>query len=392
MRLRRVHVIALTLMLAAGLLGAVAIGASGTGTSSVLVPIPACRLADTRPAPFTVGSRSTPVGPGETVTFAVTGTNGDCTIPSDATAIASNVTTVNPTAGSYLTVFPADATRPNSSNLNWTAPSPPVPNQVTVGLSSSGEIKVFNLTGTIDVIIDVVGYYVPESAGGTTGPTGPTGATGADGGARDCTPAAYTPGINLANCDLGTVNLNSQNLSGANLAGAGADVATIVGGTLRGANLAFASFDGDASGAMFNGAILSGATMFWTLDGADLGYVTAAGVILGGQSAQSSNWAFAYAHYADFTGVDLTDATFYGADAEHAYFNSATLAGTSFIGANARYASFTSANLTGANLSNADLTGAEFALATLTSVTWASTICPDGTNSDSHGNTCVGHL
>ena len=399
-RLRKPHAIALTMILGGALLGAVAIGATGTGTSSVLVPIAPCRLVDTRSAPLTVGTRSTPIGAGQTVTFQVTGTNGNCTIPADATGIASNVTTVNPTAPSYLTVFPADASKPNASNLNWTATSPPTPNQVTVGLSADGAVKVFNLSGTIDVIIDIVGYYVPETTGGggTTGPTGATGATGipgptgADGAARDCTPVTYLPGMNLANCDLGTVNLNSYNLTGVNLAGGGSTLATIVGATLRGANLAFGSFDGDASGAQFQGANLSGTTMLWTLDGAGLSYVTAPAMVLNGQSAQGSDWAFTTARFATFTGVDFADASFFGAELDHAYFNSSTLTGTVFVGASARFANFGSADLTGANLSNADLTGADFTLATLTSVTWAATICPDGTNSDSNGNTCIGHL
>ncbi|MEY3361583.1 MAG: hypothetical protein RL531_1302, partial [Actinomycetota bacterium] len=131
-RFRTPHAVALALIIGAGGIGAIAIGAADGGTASVLVPIAPCRLVDTRPAPLTVGSRNTPIGPGQTITFQVTGTNGNCTIPTDATGIASNVTTVNPTAGSYLTVFPADAARPNASNLNWTASSPPTPNQVTV--------------------------------------------------------------------------------------------------------------------------------------------------------------------------------------------------------------------------------------------------------------------
>ena len=183
-RFRTPQAVALALIIGAGGIGAVAIGASGSSSASVLVPIAPCRLVDTRPAPLTVGSRNTPIGAGQTVTFQVTGTNGECTIPAEATAIASNVTTVNPTAGSYLTVFPADATRPNASNLNWTPSSPPTPNQVTVGLSSTGtagQIKLYNLTGTIDVIIDIVGYYIPAPSGGTTGPTGATGTNGATG-------------------------------------------------------------------------------------------------------------------------------------------------------------------------------------------------------------------
>ncbi|MEY3361445.1 MAG: hypothetical protein RL531_1164 [Actinomycetota bacterium] len=180
MHLRRSHAIALALIVAGGSLGAVAIGAADDGTASVLVPIAPCRLVDTR-ASSQVGPRFLPIGPGQTITFQVTGTNGNCTLPSGATAIASNVTTLNTTAPSYLTVFPADATRPTASNLNWNAGAPPTPNQVTVGLSATGGIKVFNLTGSVDVIIDIVGYYRAEGGSGSVGPTGATGATGATG-------------------------------------------------------------------------------------------------------------------------------------------------------------------------------------------------------------------
>ena len=56
-----------------------------------------------------------------------------------------------------------------TSNLNWTASSPPTPNGVTVALSAAGAIKVFNKNGSIDVILDIVGYFVP----GGSGPQGP---------------------------------------------------------------------------------------------------------------------------------------------------------------------------------------------------------------------------
>ena len=183
------------------------VGAEGAGTVSSYVPIVPCRLADTRSgAP--IGTRKTPVGLGETVAFQVTGTNGNCTIPTTATGIASNVTSVNPTAASYLSVFPADAALPLVSNLNWIPTSPPTPNQVTVGLSSTGAIKTFNNAGTIDVIIDVVGYYVISTSGpagpaGPTGPAGPAGATGPTGatgpaGVPGAAGAPGTPAVNPA--------------------------------------------------------------------------------------------------------------------------------------------------------------------------------------------------
>ena len=153
----------------AALLGAATVAAIGTlhdvsagsNPASSFVPITPCRLADTR-AGSTVGGRSTPVGAAESVTFAVWGVNGNCTIPSTATGIATNVTIDNPNADSYLTVYPADAQpRPTASNLNFTATSSPTPNQVTVGLSAAGAIAVYNNGGTVDVIIDIVGYYQP---------------------------------------------------------------------------------------------------------------------------------------------------------------------------------------------------------------------------------------
>jgi len=153
------------------------VNAGGAGQASTLVPITPCRLVDTR-ADQTVGTRNSALGAGEVADFAVWGTNGNCTIPATATGIASNITSVNGTSASYLTIYPGDAARPLSSNLNWTAASAPTPNQVTVGLSATGGIKAFNNAGTVDVVIDIVGYYV-ASAGGAQGPAGPAGPAGA---------------------------------------------------------------------------------------------------------------------------------------------------------------------------------------------------------------------
>ncbi|MCU1367679.1 MAG: hypothetical protein JWN39_3318, partial [Ilumatobacteraceae bacterium] len=60
--------------------------------------------------------------------------------------------------------------RPLASNLNFPAASAPVSNQVTVGLGASGAIKVFNNTGSVDVIVDIAGYFTPAT-GGSSGTT-----------------------------------------------------------------------------------------------------------------------------------------------------------------------------------------------------------------------------
>ena len=148
--------------------------AAGPGTASVFVPITPCRLLDTRPNPQTVGPRATPIGAAETLTVQVTGANGQCTIPASATAIVMNTTAVAPTAKSFITVYPADVTQPTASNLNVSAGQAPVPNLVTVSLSATGAINIFNQNGTVNIIGDVAGYYQPANG---TEPTSGTACT-----------------------------------------------------------------------------------------------------------------------------------------------------------------------------------------------------------------------
>lgn len=134
-------------------------------TDATFVPVTPCRLFDFRPPPDNVGPKSSPLGPGETHLQQVTGDNGNCVgIPASATAVAMNVTIVNPTAQSNLRLFPGDVvTPPLVSNLNWLPGQSPTPNKVDVKLSTSGTIKLLNLNGTVNVIGDVVGYYTNSS-------------------------------------------------------------------------------------------------------------------------------------------------------------------------------------------------------------------------------------
>ncbi len=49
------------------------------------------------------------------------------------------------------------------------------------------------------------------------------------------------------------------------------------------------------------------------------------------------------------------------------------------------------ANFTNVDFSNADLFGMTSPSSNFTGVIWSNTTCPDGTNSDNDGNTCIGH-
>lgn len=147
---------------------AITLGAGGVGitqatTSSgeraIYVPIEPCRLADTRPAPTGVGSRSTPLGGNETYQLSGWGTVGKCTLPNGTTGLSLNVTALGPSLPTFLTLFPGDSTLPVASHLNPVPGQPPTPNAVNVGLDAAGGFNIYNLQGAVDIIIDVVGLY-----------------------------------------------------------------------------------------------------------------------------------------------------------------------------------------------------------------------------------------
>ena len=172
---------------------AVSIGAGGLitfasaagGTASSFTAITPCRLLDTRvdgPAAGTTPPKNTPLGQGQIMMVKARGNFGNCTALSPtATGAVLNVTTVNSTASSFLTVWPADKSKPFVSSLNWVGGQAATPNQVTTGLDASGQFSVYNNTGSVDVIIDVVGMYEPASGGGGAGPAGPKGNPGPPG-------------------------------------------------------------------------------------------------------------------------------------------------------------------------------------------------------------------
>ena len=71
------------------------------------------------------------------------GNFGNCVaLSSTATGAVLNVTTVNATTSSFLTVWPADKDRPLASNLNWVGGQAATPNQVTTGLDACGRLEL----------------------------------------------------------------------------------------------------------------------------------------------------------------------------------------------------------------------------------------------------------
>ena len=115
------------------------------------------RILDTR--------LSTPVGQGQSLALQVTGVGSGTQIPTSATAAVLNVTEVSGTASSLLTVYPYGTLRPTASNLNFAAHTV-IANLVTVTLGTHGGegwIYIYNALGSVNVLVDVEGYFAAPS-------------------------------------------------------------------------------------------------------------------------------------------------------------------------------------------------------------------------------------
>jgi hypothetical protein len=131
----------------AALFQCVATGSPGTWVRVGFNPLNPVRILDTR--------TSSPIGPNSSINLAVGGHFG---VPTQASAIVVNATVTQGSAQSFLTIYPEGTTRPLASNLNWVA-GQTIPNLVTVKLGSGGGISIFNATGTVDVLLDLAGFY-----------------------------------------------------------------------------------------------------------------------------------------------------------------------------------------------------------------------------------------
>ena len=146
------------LAIAAGVGGVSWAGATNAQVVPSTVAISPCRIMDTRPSPYTVGPRATPLASGTAHTIQVTGSNGNCQIPADAASVLVNVTVVSPGASGFITVYPGGAARPTASNLNYVAGQNPVPNLVNAALGTSGQLSFYASGGPVDLVADITGY------------------------------------------------------------------------------------------------------------------------------------------------------------------------------------------------------------------------------------------
>ena len=122
----------------------------GPATGKRFRSLPPTRIYDSR-------NTGGPVGNNTSRAVTVTGVGGVPAV-SEVEGVVLNVTVDQPSAGGYLTLYPDLTTQPPVSNLNFLA-GQTVPNLAMVKVGTNGNVRVYNLSGTTHVILDVVGYY-----------------------------------------------------------------------------------------------------------------------------------------------------------------------------------------------------------------------------------------
>ncbi|NYF55939.1 hypothetical protein [Micromonospora purpureochromogenes] len=115
-------------------------------------PLSPTRIADSRSGLGTIGA----LGAGEIRKITAPST----VVTANTEVLAMNVTAVSPTKDTVITVWPADAdmAKPGVSNLNPAA-GQVVSNAVLGGIGPLDAFNVHNLTGSINLVADVVGRF-----------------------------------------------------------------------------------------------------------------------------------------------------------------------------------------------------------------------------------------
>jgi hypothetical protein len=129
-----------------------------TGAGLLFVPVPPCRVADTRNAAGPFGGPA--MNANSARSFAIP--QSACGIPSTAQAYSLNVTVVPAGPLSYLTLWPAGQPQPFVSTLNSLAGAV-VANAAIVPAGAGGAVSVY-VTNPADVVLDIDGYF--EAPGG----------------------------------------------------------------------------------------------------------------------------------------------------------------------------------------------------------------------------------
>lgn len=171
---------------------------------SVFVPVAPSRVLDTRTSAGGAG----PLAAGESrvVSVASAQAGGSTIVPSGATAVAYNVTVPNPGTSGHLRLMPADAAGTTAASaINFRA-NETIANGSTVAVDAQRQIRIY-AAARADVILDVVGYFVPTdptpAAGSKFTPLTPTRVYDADADAAGRLPAGNSRVVSVASAQVG---------------------------------------------------------------------------------------------------------------------------------------------------------------------------------------------
>ncbi|MFF5055017.1 hypothetical protein ACFY1S_17725 [Micromonospora sp. NPDC000663] len=134
--------------------------ADAAGRGGDYVPIDSIALLDTRDG---TGGTTGVRGAKSVTTFTAVGIGG---IPATGvSALMVDVTAINPTANTFLTIYP-DLTDPKASAMNASV-GEVITNSAVVKPGTNGKLAVRNAGGNVHIRVDVVGYFT--TATGSTG-------------------------------------------------------------------------------------------------------------------------------------------------------------------------------------------------------------------------------
>jgi hypothetical protein len=131
--------------------------------ATVFVPITPCRVVDTRQAGGPLTNR-------EIREWAISGTGtafanqggqaGGCNIPDAAAAVEASVTAVSPTTSGFFRAYPANASMPNATFMNYAARQDITNTGAITITQAARDLKGRNFGGTTHYVIDIQGYFI----------------------------------------------------------------------------------------------------------------------------------------------------------------------------------------------------------------------------------------
>ena len=135
---------------------------TGTQSGALFSGVAPSRLCDTRYGNTNdPGCSKAAIHAGGILNIQIAGKAGipSMTSSSPPVAVVANVTAVDATAGTFVTAYSSDVTSlPKASDLNVLVGQADT-NLVVVQVGSDGTINLYNAAGSVDLIVDVLGYY-----------------------------------------------------------------------------------------------------------------------------------------------------------------------------------------------------------------------------------------